>query len=128
MTGMPEHAHRAAERRQPRDRRVDHDPATGVNAGPPSDRDGAGDAPDEAVRHDPALYSTGRHGCWADCTCGWKSGLYTTTTGAHRAFGEHLTASHPHTPADPHPHAWADLGTPGLHGSVCRLCGETQID
>lgn len=35
---------------------------------------------------------------------------------------------HPLTPADPHPHAWADLGTPGLHGSVCRLCGETQID
>lgn len=37
-------------------------------------------------------------------------------------------AVHPLTPADPHPHAWADLGTPGLHGSVCRLCGETQID
>ena len=36
--------------------------------------------------------------------------------------------AHPLTPADPHPHAWADLGTPGLHGSVCRLCGETQID
>ena len=73
MTGMPEHAHRAATHRQPRDRRVDH-----------------------------------------------------TTPGFVRPPDPE--PAYPLTPADPHPHAWADLGTPGLHGSVCRLCGETQID
>lgn len=41
--------------------------------------------------HHPHLYSTGRHGCWCVCICGWTSDTYTTTTGAHLAFGEHLT-------------------------------------
>ena len=40
--------------------------------------------------HHPTLYSAGRHGCWACCLCGWKSDLYTTTSGAHLAFGEHI--------------------------------------
>lgn len=42
------------------------------------------------MRHDPTLCRTGRHGCWATCTCGWESGLFTTVSGAHQAFGEHL--------------------------------------
>ena len=44
------------------------------------------------MSHHPTLYRTGRHGCWALCICGWQSRLYTTTTGAHIAFGQHLTA------------------------------------
>lgn len=92
MASMPEHAHRAASHRQPRDRR-DHEPATGVNAGTPSARDGADDAPDEA-----------------------------------KGVSSPAPVAVPLTPADPHDHDWADLGKPGLHGSVCRACGETQID
>jgi len=42
-------------------------------------------------KHHPTLNRTGRHGCWATCRCGWQSGIYRTVTGAHLAFGNHLT-------------------------------------
>lgn len=37
--------------------------------------------------HHPTLYATARFGCWCYCSCGWGSGLWTTVTGAHIAFG-----------------------------------------
>lgn len=40
--------------------------------------------------HHPTLYATGRHGCWADCHCGWTGRLWTTVPGAHLEFGQHL--------------------------------------
>jgi hypothetical protein len=43
-----------------------------------------------ATGHHPGLYATGRHGCWARCSCGWESQLFTTISGAHLAFGQHL--------------------------------------
>lgn len=43
------------------------------------------------MSHHLTLHQTGRHGSWATCSCGWKSAGYATTTGAHLAFGEHLT-------------------------------------
>lgn len=44
----------------------------------------------EPTRHDPMLTSAqGR--VRADCSCGWRSRVYTTVSGAHLAFGEHLT-------------------------------------
>jgi hypothetical protein len=57
---------------------------TGRRTGPP--RDGAGGG----VNHHPLLTSTGRHGCWCVCSCGWRSRDYTTVSGAHYAFGRHL--------------------------------------
>lgn len=43
--------------------------------------------------HHPELYRAGRFGCWSACHCGWRSRWsYTTVTGAHLAFGEHLLA------------------------------------
>lgn len=43
--------------------------------------------------HEPMLYASARCGCWCFCTCGWGSGVYTTVTGAHIAFGTvHLVA------------------------------------
>jgi hypothetical protein len=45
------------------------------------------------AKHHPTLYSSGRYGCWATCCCGWGSRLYTTVTGAHIAFGHHLTGA-----------------------------------
>jgi hypothetical protein len=43
------------------------------------------------MSHHPYLYWTARYGCWCHCACGqWKSGIYTTVTGAHLAFGRHL--------------------------------------
>lgn len=47
------------------------------------------------MKHHPTLCSTGRHGCWSYCSCGWESGTYRTVIGAHLAFGQHLvTANH----------------------------------
>lgn len=47
----------------------------------------------EDARHHPTLCATSRNGCWVNCSCGWGSALYTTTTGAHLSFGDHLTAA-----------------------------------
>lgn len=44
------------------------------------------------MRHHPRLLRTSRHGCWCECSCGWLSNLWTTTVGAHLAFGQHLLA------------------------------------
>lgn len=38
--------------------------------------------------------TSSRQGCYAHCSCGWRSTAYTTVTGAHVAFGEHLTSVH----------------------------------
>lgn len=44
------------------------------------------------MTHHPALYSS-RFGAWCHCTCGqWRSRIYTTITGAHIEFGQHLIA------------------------------------
>jgi hypothetical protein len=41
--------------------------------------------------HEPLLYWTARHGSWASCTCGrWKSRTWTSVSGAHLEFGQHL--------------------------------------
>jgi hypothetical protein len=41
--------------------------------------------------HHPELYRAAQLGAWAWCRCGWRSHWsYTTVTGAHLAFGEHL--------------------------------------
>lgn len=48
------------------------------------------DQPAGPPQHHPTLMSTGRDGCWCTCLCGWTSDLWTTTTGAHLAFGQHL--------------------------------------
>lgn len=43
------------------------------------------------MSHHPQLYATRRNGCWSTCSCGWHSViLYTSVTGAHIAFGQHL--------------------------------------
>lgn len=44
----------------------------------------------QRTRHHPGLYAAGRNGCWSCCSCGWASRLYTTVSGAHLAFGQHL--------------------------------------
>lgn len=50
----------------------------------------AGVVADLVVDHRPGLFSS-RFGAWCRCSCGrWESGLYTTVTGAHLAFGRHL--------------------------------------
>lgn len=42
-------------------------------------------------RHHPELYHARQLGAWVWCCCGWRSRWsYTTVTGAHLAFGEHL--------------------------------------
>lgn len=46
------------------------------------------------MKHHVTLCTTGRHGCWAFCSCGWKSGLYRTVIGPHLAFGRHLVTTH----------------------------------
>lgn len=61
---------------------------TATGAGQPD-----GPAPAE-VNHHPMLAATGRHGCWAVCLCGqWQGRLWTTVTGAHLEFGQHLLAA-----------------------------------
>lgn len=48
------------------------------------------------MSHHLTLYSAGRHGCWATCSCrAWSSGLWTTVVGAHLAFGRHLIGVKP---------------------------------
>lgn len=42
------------------------------------------------MKHHLLLYWTRRAGCWSSCTCGWLSGRWTTTVGAHLEFGTHL--------------------------------------
>lgn len=46
------------------------------------------------MKHHPTLCSTGRHGCWSTCSCGWASRLWTSVVGAHLAFGRHLVTTH----------------------------------
>ncbi|MCW2899962.1 MAG: hypothetical protein JWO67_2227 [Streptosporangiaceae bacterium] len=55
-----------------------------------------------AIKHHPNLMSAGRHGSWCSCPCGWSSGTYGTTTGAHLAFGRHLLDGTP-PPTTPAP-------------------------
>jgi hypothetical protein len=43
-----------------------------------------------SLGHHPQLYATSRYGCWCICDCGWRSGRYVATVGAHMAFGRHL--------------------------------------
>jgi hypothetical protein len=38
----------------------------------------------------PFLYWTARNGSWCHCLYGWKSRDWTTVTGAHLEFGQHL--------------------------------------
>jgi hypothetical protein len=43
------------------------------------------------MTHHPAIYRARRYGTWGQCACGWISAhTYTTVTGAHLAFGQHL--------------------------------------
>lgn len=51
-------------------------------------------------QHHPHLCTTGRHGSWCSCPCGWSSGTYGTVTGAHLAFGRHLLDAEHITRAD----------------------------
>lgn len=44
--------------------------------------------------HSLMLYATSRYGCWAHCSCGWRSGLWVTAFGAHLEFGRHLLERH----------------------------------
>lgn len=54
-----------------------------------------GQVNDSRAHHEPALFSSRRHGCWATCECGrWHSKRWTTTIGAHLEFGEHLLREH----------------------------------
>ena len=41
-------------------------------------------------RHHPTIYTTGAHGNWCECSCGWKSRRWQQVGGAHLEFGEHL--------------------------------------
>lgn len=41
-------------------------------------------------RHRVTLYWTRRYGCWSTCSCGWSGSRWTTVTGAHGDFGQHL--------------------------------------
>jgi hypothetical protein len=43
--------------------------------------------------HEPLILTTRRHGSWCTCWCGWKSTAWTSTVGAHLAFGQHLLES-----------------------------------
>jgi hypothetical protein len=47
------------------------------------------------MKHHLTLYQTGRFGCWATCSCGWKSRTFVGVEGAHLAFGDHLANSPP---------------------------------
>lgn len=55
----------------------------------------------EGMKHHLTLYSTGRHGSWATCSCGWKSRTFVGNEGAHLAFGEHLVQAAPSRPSSP---------------------------
>lgn len=46
-----------------------------------------------APDHHPSLFCARRYGCWCSCTCTWQSRSYTTVSGAHLAFREHLVAA-----------------------------------
>lgn len=35
-------------------------------------------------------YQARRAGVWCSCQCGWRSGNWTTITGSHGEFGQHL--------------------------------------
>lgn len=52
------------------------------------------------MKHHPTLLSTGRHGCWATCRCGWRSATWRTVVGAHLDFGHHLV-EHPNPKETP---------------------------
>lgn len=57
------------------------------------------DLPPGTVHH-PSLYRSRRYGTWCVCTCTWQSRHYTTTSGAHLEYGQHLLATrHTHAPA-----------------------------
>lgn len=43
------------------------------------------------MSHNLKTLAVSRYGCWAVCTCGWKSGNYAQQAGAQWAFGNHLT-------------------------------------
>jgi hypothetical protein len=55
----------------------------------------AGDHYRGEPKHHPILCRTSRDGCWAYCTCGWISGTWTSTVGAHVDFGRHLVDTAP---------------------------------
>jgi hypothetical protein len=40
--------------------------------------------------HCPTILSGGRHGCWAECRCGWLSKLMTTRSGASVEWALHI--------------------------------------
>jgi hypothetical protein len=45
------------------------------------------------IKHHAHLMSSGRHGSWCSCPCGWSSGTYGTVVAAHLAFGRHLVSA-----------------------------------
>ena len=51
---------------------------------------------EHVVSHHPT-HMTSTQGCWATCSCGWRSATYRGVVGAHLDFGQHLIATH-----DPH--------------------------
>lgn len=50
---------------------------------------------DAPVHHHPILHRSDRCGCWCACTCGWRSGQYTTTDDAFSEFCQHLLGALP---------------------------------
>lgn len=40
--------------------------------------------------HHATVYSTGRHGCWSHCSCGWRSPVMTSTEGASVQYARHF--------------------------------------
>lgn len=41
------------------------------------------------------LLTSSRSGSYAHCECGWRSGPFTSVTGAHISYGQHLLIAHP---------------------------------
>lgn len=44
------------------------------------------------MSHNLTLLATSRYGCWAICSCGWRSRTYREKMGAQLEFGQHLVS------------------------------------
>lgn len=54
------------------------------------------------MKHELFMLTASRRGCYAVCSCGWRCEVpYTTVSGAHLAFGQHLLTARVTPPPRP---------------------------